>query len=139
MNLKLAVGDGNFSYLRVEAAETIHDRDSPESSGRQWLAPPGFFSGKVQHSQKACPSRSRQQFSAELHRIFSACGRDLVDERFHEECVLRMSYRAPEVRRNIDARFMIMNKNIRNGIQRVGHSGDAFAIDTILHLSLIHI
>src|SRR5712691_73610 len=80
--------------LRAPAAEGKHYGDAAVNAGGQRLAPARFFSGEL---ERAPASRLLAEEGApELVRILARRVRELVDEAFKKETVLRVPDRAPE-------------------------------------------
>ena len=125
MNAQLAFADGDFGDFRRVTSQVIHDCHALKAAGR-WLAPVRFLRGKIQNGQQS--RRLRQQAPAHFQRVLLACRSQLIQKRLGKKCVLRITDRAPERRRNGAVGFLIIHVKMREGVfQRI----DAFHRDAV--------
>src|SRR5262249_43553139 len=89
--------DGDFGDFGNNRAERLVHRDTLENT-RMLSAPAGFLRGEIEHRQVA--RTVSQQPTPELIRIFFTGVRELVDEPFDDERILRVTDAAPEPERH---------------------------------------
>src|SRR2546422_59400 len=110
--------------LRAPAAEGKHYGDAAVNAGGQRLTPARFFRGEL---ERASAARLLAEGGApELVRILARRVRELVDEAFQKETVLRVPDRAPEP--DLEAARLlarILDMQVGNVVRTVANALDA--------------
>src|SRR5262245_54891910 len=127
----LALHNRYLGNLCIKASKAVDHRDAHRTSCRQGFPPACFFCREVQRAKK--PRLVREKDPAKLHGILSCSEGKLVDEAFGEECILRMPHRAPVVGGYLDSWLAIFHLDVRDVIENVCDSRNAFAVDAVLH------
>src|SRR2546425_11542376 len=110
--------------LRAPAAEGKHYGDAAVNAGGQRLTPARFFRGELERASAA--RLLAEEGAPELVRILARGVRELVDEAFQKETVLRVPDRAPEP--DLEAARLlarVLDAQVGNVVRTVANALDA--------------
>jgi hypothetical protein len=115
------------------AAEGVaHGHAAPDARGQRALAPADFFSRQVEHGERA--RVLLQQRAPVGHRVFLRAVRQLVDEAFHHEQVVRGPHAAPPA--HVQPRGHVvahpLDLQVRQVVAGLGHALDQVAVHAVL-------
>src|SRR5690606_34565160 len=115
------LGDRYFCHLGNNAAEALLQGNAAGAPRRQVAIPSRPFCRPAQYLGMAWPVC--QHIQAELVGVAAGTMGQFVDERLHEEGVLRMRHTTPGPKRNVSGTVHPGNRLVGNGIGRVRRFG----------------
>ena len=119
----------DLGHLGGIAAIGERHRDAAGPTPGQRRAPSRFLGRPLEHAP--VERRLREQRAPVLEGILAGGMGELVDERLHDEGVLRGAHRSPEADGNPEVLEDPVHLDVGNGVGQVGGALDGGGIDTI--------